>query len=270
MPLAPSKEDQYTALESQINEEPELYYKGVLYGDFGKRKTSTSTRCSQKGKRAVLLHADRGWHVYRKHDELRDKVIPVEYEGLSQIRALVDAIVDGAGKFTDVDLLILDTVSQMQENFIDFLMLNTNYGGKYRDQLVQTAKSKANGIKFDPLDVPAPVDYHVVRNQMRPVFEHCVKAPIDVIFTSHVKEPSPISTQPQIRRPNITEATYNVLARDATFIGYMNDQGGKHTINFKGNPRMSAKSQIKALDNQDKLPVDELPQILWDWKKNGI
>lgn len=255
----PTTEQKQQELEDAITDESLVNYFGILYADFGKRKTTTAIRCART--RACLLHADRGWHVYKNHDDTRDKCLPVRYDGLSQIPSLVDAIVDQRGKFEGCDLLILDTGSQMQELYIDFLLQNANYGGKYRDQLV--AKQ---GKKFQAIDVPAPVDYHVVRNAFRPIVEALVKAPLDVLVLTHVREPGPMDKS-MLRRPNLTESTFKVFARDATFIGYMNDKGGNHEITFKSSPTLCAKSQIPTL--KDTIKTEELPEILWRWKERN-
>lgn len=254
----PTDAEKLEELESQITSGEERFYFGVLYGDFSRRKTSTAVRCARSS--AVILHADRGWHVLDNHDDTRDKYTAVEYDGLSQIPAVVDAIVNNRGKFAGHDLLILDTYSQMQENFIDFVLENANYGGKYRDQLVPKQGKRG---KFEALDVPAPVDYHVVRNQMRPGIEKCIKAPLDVLVLAHLREPGPMDKK-QVRRPNITESVYKVVARDATFIGFMEVKAGEYTIDFKESATLSAKSQIPTL--QGKIKTQDLPEILWKWK----
>lgn len=259
MAISRDPQKELDELKGAITDVEELYYKGVLYGDFGKRKTTTACRCSRS--RCVLLHADRGWHVFRNHDELKGKVIPVRYEGLSQIRALVDAIADSREPFQDVDLLILDTISQMQENYIDFLLENAQYTGNYREKAV--AKQ---GKKFDSVEITGMPDYHIARNKFRPVIKHLVDAPFDVIFLAHIREPSPLDSK-KFRRPNVTEAVYRLIARDSTFLGFMENAKGEYTTTFKPTPVLSAKSQITSLQDQT-IKSEDLPQHLWNWKDN--
>lgn len=252
-------------LENAKTPEDRTNYLGFLYGEFGKRKTTIACRCAVK--KCVLLHADRGWHVYKNRDELRDRVIPVRYEGLSQIRSLVDAIVNEQGSFAGVDLLVIDTISQIQEEFIDFLMATAHYGGKYRDQMVprQDKKKEFGGLKMgNAIDVPAPVDYHVVRNAFRPVIRALTQSPLDVILTAHVREPGPMDKK-KVTRPNLTEATYNLLGREASFIGYMYKQGGQYYTDFNDTPTRDAKSQIKEM--QGKIETEDLPSYLKAWKE---
>lgn len=244
-----------------------LFYKGVLYGDFGKRKTSTSLRCSRK--RAILLHADRGWNIIRNHpDEFNeDNVIPIEYEGLSQVKALVEACVENQAPFNDVDLIILDTISQMQEKYIDWLGENFQIFG--REKAVPLPGKKGDdGKPLAEVSLTGLPDYHLTRNKMRPIIEVLVSAPIDVLFLAHVREPNAMEVQKGKleKRPNVTEAVYKLLGRDATFIGYMEASSrGEFTIDFEPKKTLSAKSQIANLTNK-KINSNELPQYLWDWK----
>jgi hypothetical protein len=255
-------EKKLAALRADITDKDELFWKGVLYGEFGMRKTTTALRCGRK--RTVLLHADRGWSVMHNHpDEFDlDKVIPIEYRGLSQIDAIREAILEGAEPFQDVDLLILDTVSQMQEIYIDFLLENADYGGKFRDSMVPKA-----GVKnFEKTEIPGMPDYQLARNKMRPIVDRLVKAPINVMFLAHVREPGPMErANGKIeRRPNITEALYKVISRDATFIGYMSKDKGDYNIDFTPKPTQSVKSQIPELTDK-KIKASELPEYLNKW-----
>jgi hypothetical protein len=251
------------ALCDAITDPSERFYKGVLYADFGKRKTTGSLRCSRK--RAILLHSDRGWNAVLNHpDEFRlmDNVIPVEYQGLTQVKALVEAVINNQEPFNDVDLFVCDTISQMQENFIDFLVENFNIFGR------ESAKPKKMGKGLEEMQITGLPDYHLVRNKMRPVIELLVKAPIDVLFLAHVRIPNAMEIQKGLlaKRPNVTEAVFNVLARDATFIGYMeHTTKDGYSIDFEPKKTLVAKSQIATLTDK-KIKTDQLPQFLWNWK----
>lgn len=251
------------ALIDSITDPEDRFYKGCLYADFGKRKTTTALRCFRK--RAILLHADRGWNAILNHPDefrLRDNVIPIEYEALSQVKAIVEAVVSNQEPFNDVDLIVFDTVSQAQENFIDFLVDNFDIFGR------ESAQPKA-GVKEKAMQITGLPDYHLVRNKMRPVIDLLTKAPVDVIFTAHVKVPNAMEIQKGKleKRPNVTEAVFNVLARNCTFIGYMdNSQKDGYTIDFEPKKTLVAKSQIAALTSAKKIKTDELPEYLWAWK----
>lgn len=249
----------------------ERYYKGVLYGEFGKRKTTTACRCIRQ--RGIVLHADRGWNVVLNHpDEFRigDNLIPLQYEGLSQVQALVDAIISNQEPFGGSDLIILDTISQMQERYIDFLNENFTIFGRETAKPIAGKKDMFTGQSLKEVSITGLPDYHLTRNKMRPIIDLLVQAPVDVLFLAHVREPSPIEISKGIlaRRPNLTDAVWKLIARDATFIGYMEDRKDEYTIDFKPTPKQSAKSQIATLTDK-KIKAEELPKYLWDWKEGN-
>lgn len=258
------KQAELDELKNAITDKEELLYKGILYGEFGTRKTTTSLRCARN--KAVLLHADRGWQVIHNHpDEFPpDRVIPVEYQGLSQVKALIRASIENEPPFDGVDLFVWDTVSQSQEMYIDFLMENARYKGNYREAL----EPKPGVRGFETTEIPGMPDYHLARNKLRPVVNELVKAPFDVLFLAHLREPSPIeiSKGKLEKRPNITEALYKVIARDATFIGLMSKSNkGEYQVDFESKNTQSAKSQIPSLTDK-KINSEELPKYLQEWK----
>ena len=255
------------ALTESITDPDAKFFKGVLYGEFGMRKTTTATRCSRK--KTVLIHADRGWNVlFSNHpDEFSTaNVIPLEYKGLSQIKMVVEAVVENQEPFTDVDLIVVDTVSQIQEKYIDFL--NENFQIFGREKAVPLPGMKDDdGKPLKEVSITGLPDYHLTRNKMRPIIDLLVQAPVNVIFLAHVREPSAIEiSKGKIeRRPNVTEAVYKIIARDATFIGYMDkDRKENYSITFKPSNTLSAKSQINTLTDKT-IDVADLPSYLWDW-----
>lgn len=249
-------------LIGDITDPEELHYNGVLYGDYGKRKTTTALRCSQR--RAILIHADRGWNVFLNHpDEFDPKsIIPIEYKGFAQVKGIVEAVLSNQEPFNDVDLIVVDTISQIQEKYLDFLLENFDYGGKFREKL--TPRQGKSPKEFKEIDIVSLPDYRVVRDRMRPMIDTLVAAPIDVLFLAHVREPNAMQSS-ILRRPNVTEAVFNLLARDATFIGYMESKKGEYETTFKPTPMICAKSQINSLTDKTIKSVD-LPRILTEWK----
>jgi hypothetical protein len=258
-------EKELNELRNAVTDKEELLYKGCIYGEFGTRKTTTALRCSET--KAVLLHADRGWQVIHNHpDEFpADRVIPVTYQGLSQVKAIIEAIKEGEPPFDGTDLIVLDTLSQMQEIYIDFLLANADYGGKFRDSLVPKP-----GVKgFEKTEIPGMPDYQLARNKLRPIVNALVHAPVNVIFLAHVREPGPmeVAKGKLEKRPNITEALYKVVARDATFIGYATKNNAKdeYKIDFEPKNTQSAKSQIPSLTDK-KINASDLPEHLNKWR----
>lgn len=253
------------ALLGTITDKEELFYKGVLYGEFGTRKTTTALRCREN--KAILIHADRGWQVYKNHPEEmpEDEIVPVTYSGLSQIKMILEAIAEGVDPFAGSDLIVLDTISQMQEEYIDFLLENTKYTGKFREK---PTPNTGSGLKSEDIpEVPGMPDYHLARNKLRPVVSLLVKAPINVIFLGHIREPGPIEKADGKleKRINLTEALYKVIARDATFIGLTRKEKGDFTVDFEPKNTQSAKSQIPSLTDK-KIKLADLPEHLKNWR----
>lgn len=249
------------------------FYKGVLYGEFGKRKTTTACRCIRN--KGILLHVDRGWNVVLNHPEefsieSDGNIIPLNYEGLSQVTAVVDAITSEQEPFNQTDLIIVDTVSQMQERYIDFLNENFTIFGRESAKPITGKKDQFTGKPLQEVSITGLPDYHLTRNKMRPIIDLLVHAPVDVLFLAHVREPSPIEISKGIlaRRPNLTDAVWKIIARDATFIGYMEERKNEYTIDFQPTAKQHAKSQIATLTDK-KIKAEELPKYLWDWKKGN-
>jgi hypothetical protein len=189
------------------------FWTTVLYGETGKRKTTTA--CEMVKKSGILLCADDSWKILHKgiHIQIKNKVRLVEYEGLTQIENL---------DFTDVDTVILDPINAMVEDYLDLLFEKANWGGKYRD-ILSTTDPRLKGTS-----TTAPIDYKVTRDKFRPIFRGLVRAPVHVIFTAHVANPIPGLSKDLTKRPSLPEATWNVLARFADVVAFLegNDKKG--------------------------------------------
>lgn len=259
------KDSELEELKSATGWTPTKSYTGILYGEFGVRKTTTALRCMTN--RAIILYADPGWHVVHNHPEEfdEDNVIPIKYESLTQVRRIIEAVETNAEGYEGVDLIVVDTLSQIQENYIDFLLENAQYSGNFREKATAKAGRKLEGESS--VEIPGMPDYHLARNKIRPVITALVACSADVIFLAHTREPSPIEKgQGKIeRRPNITEALYKVVSRNATFIGYMEKGKEGYTVNFEPSKTLSAKAQIPTLTDK-KILSEELPKHIHDWK----
>lgn len=239
---------------------------GLLYGEFGSWKTVTAASCIDAiadNANALLVAADRGWESLRNHPSLFERVRVLNYMGLSQLNFLADS-----ADLLGTDLLIIDTLTQIQEEYIDFLMDNVTWGGKaYRE------KTQPNpGSKVKPEEIPSMPDYHLARNKLRIPLRKIMSKEIDVIFTCHVREPNFMEQQKGVivRRPSLTQKLYEYVAREAHFIGFMEktSKSPVATINFKTDPRTVAKSRIELIQDK-KIPATELPTLLRKWKENA-
>lgn len=244
-----------------VDKQASPFVRGVLYGEMGHWKTVTAASCiNATGPTAtgLVVAADEGYVSLQNHPEIWERIRVVRYEGLSQLRHI-------ALNETAQDLVVLDTVSQMQEEYVDFLMDNTKWGGNYREKSIPN-----KGSKVLAEEIPGLPDYHVTRNKMRVPLRMMLQMPCDVIFLCHVREPSFLEVQKNklVRRPSLTQKLYEFIGREAHFIGFMEKRVGKHaTISFKSDPKTAAKSRIGLL-NEQIIQAPDLPEILKKWKES--
>jgi len=244
------------------------YLKACFYGEFGTGKTVLAARCGRPNTRTLFIAVDPGWVSLKNHPEITDIDI-VEYQGLKHVATIARAIKEGHSRYKDVGLVIVDTLSEIQENYVDFLAEKATWS---KDSRPVAIIKDDNGRPQNEV-IPGMDDYHLARNKMRPIVRDLCKAPVDVIFTAHLREPGPMdkqmtggtSTPLRERRPTLTEKLYLVVARECHLLGFMEREGNKRTIQFETTKTVSAKSRIKELDGR-KVTAEELPQIIQKWR----
>lgn len=238
------------------------YYNGFLYGEFGVGKTVWAAMCAQK--KALLIYTDNGRNALFNHPEVLDKIDGVPYDGLSQLDAVGQAITEGMEPYSQYDLVIIDTISQIQEEYLDWLNENYKWAGNHRERA--TANRGTGLPELETIGLP---DYKVTRDNMRKPIKSLIKAPVDVLFLAHLREPSAmeVNNGKLVRRPTLTEAVFKLIAREATFLALMERKGTERTIQFATDKKTVSKSQIKELDNQT-LQADKALDILKKWKMN--
>lgn len=231
---------------SLIEAKPFGYKTSVLYGTYGKRKTTSA--CALVKEHGLLVSADNSWQVLLKpiHEDLFNKITLVEYEGLSQLDYL---------KYEDYDTVIFDTFSKMVDNYLDLLLEEAKWpsgasGGNRREKLQSTNK------ELKDIEVPAPTDYRVVRDQFRPILTRLIKIPINVIFTSHRNNPTPGLNKDTTLQPRIPDGVYSIIAEAADVIGYIEGSRRGFTINVDNNSlSCSAKSRVSGIEGT--MPLDD-------------
>lgn len=203
---------------------PTPYWTVALYGEFGKRKTTTA--CSLVKERGLLISADNSWQVLLKeiHKDLYDKITIVTYESRAQLLHI---------DYSSFDTVIFDTFSKMVAMYLDLLFDKANWGGKYRDKLV-LAKGLSE-LESDDLagtEKNAPADYMVLRDKFRPVLDKVFKLPVHKIFTSHVTNPIQGLSSDLVKRPSVPDKTWQIVGEAADVIGFIEGAGKKgFTIN---------------------------------------
>lgn len=237
----PSKEE----LTAAANEDPTVspYRVTVLYGDYGKRKTTTA--CSMTNERGLLLSSDDSWKVLLndRHSELYKKHDIKTLSGISQLDYI---------SFEGYDTIIWDTISQSVDVFLDLLYdkgkwPNKNGVPSYREQIITTEK------ELKGLDILAPVDYRVTRDKLRPAFNRLfLETDANIIFTSQMTEPIPgLSKDPRVR-PSIPAATFKIIATRADIIAQLKPANkGKFVADMSEDSlTLLGKSRIQGLQGQ--------------------
>lgn len=206
----------------------------LLYGEYGKRKTSTAVELVKE--KGLLVSSDGSWRVLiDKHPELLKKVDIVEYEAKSQLQYL---------KYENYDTVIFDTISKMADNYMDTILEN----GKWTSNKISRDVLQSKDPDLNNVAVSAFADYQVLRNKWRPVFTYLFSLPMNKIFTSHENAPIQGLTADTTIRPRMPQATYTILAEEADVIARM--QGGRNgiTVNVdEGSPIAVAKSRVPGL-----------------------
>jgi hypothetical protein len=236
-------------LTVEANKDPTVdpHRVSVLYGDHGKRKTTTA--CSMVGERGLLLSSDDSWKVLLndRHKELRDKVTVKSLTGISQLD-----YIDLSG----YDTIIWDTLSQSVDNFLDILYDEGTWVGStgkpaFREQI------KSDNPELKGLEILASMDYRVTRDKLRPAFNRLFKeTDAHLIFTSQFVEPFPGMGNQRVR-PAIPAATFKVVGTRADIIGYITPASStKFTIDMSENSlSLLGKSRIEGI--QGKMNLDD-------------
>lgn len=211
----------------------------VLYGDYGKRKTTTAA--SMVKERGLMLSSDDSWKVLqnKRHEEIYSKLKIVKLEGLSQL-AYID--------FSNYDTIIWDTVSQSCDMYLDMLHSEAKWTGTNLRQKINSS----NPILKD-LEVLAPMDYRVTRDYFRPILNRLFnETKAHIVFTSQFKEPMPGLSVSSLTRPDVPNATFKIIGTRADLIGYlMPATQNKFTINLTENSTaFLGKSRIEGLQNR--------------------
>lgn len=241
-----------------------------LYGEYGVGKTINAVSCgAATGKRVLLVRTDTGTDSLFNHPELLANTDVVDYKGLSQLTAIAEACAEGITvggvDYSQYGAVIIDTISQVQEEYLDWLLENFKFTGNHRT----VAEPRSPGLKLKPEDITGLPDYHLARNKMRGPVKALIKAPVDVYFIAHLREPSMMDIQKGklVRRPTLTETVFKLIAREVSLMGLMERSGSKREIQFLTDKKTVSKSRIKELDGQT-INADKLPQIIQDWKNS--
>lgn len=242
------------------------FWKGFIYGEYGVGKTIVTGQCIKK--RGLVIATDRGSDAFYNHPELLDKVEVVPYQGLTHLTAIAKAIEEDDPLYREFDLISCDTVSQMQEEYLDWLNDNYTFGGDLRVRATPRPEAKRADITLKEQEIIGFGDYHLARRYMSTPIKSLIKSPVNVMFLAHLREPSflEVAKGKLVRRPTLTETVFKLIAREVSFLGFMERSGSKRTLQFSTDKRTVSKSQIAELDGKT-INAEELSKILQIWKE---
>lgn len=197
----------------------------LLYGDIGKRKTTTA--CSLVNDRGLLIASDNSWIVLKKkvHEDLMKKIHIIPFTSLKELFTI---------DYTTYDTIIIDTFSGIASYYIEILLTHASWGGKYREKLIINRDNNATEGELDDItniEKSAPVDYMVLRDKLKPVMDMWRSLEADLVFTSHVRNPVKGLDADMVKRPSIPQETLKLVTIPANIIGFMETMGKTFTVN---------------------------------------
>lgn len=236
--ITPGERKELANRDATVNQ----YRVSVLYGDFGKRKTSTA--CSMVHERGLLLCSDDSWKVLlnERHSDLFKRLKVIKLEGLSQLDDI---------DFKDYDTIIWDTISKSVDRYLDLLYDKATWGGKYREKITTQVE------ELQKVAILAPMDYRVTRDIFRPALDRLFNdINSHIIFTSQAKYPVKGLSADETIRPDVPNATFKIIAERADVIANIRPEGRKFVVDLTENSTtFLAKSRIQEL--QGKMDLED-------------
>lgn len=229
------------------------YARVLLYGDLGTWKTVTALSWDSN---ARIFATDDGHVSALNHPDKIDynRLDIISYAGRSQLLA--------EDFSSDHTTIVLDTVSEMIESYLDLLMDKATWGGKYREQLITNSKELKGQSN------PAPADYQVIRNKWRPIANHFLTAPKDIFILSHENDPIEGLSKDMTRRPNMPSKAFKAIGQKCLVIGRMTRKPGREDITIdvrETNSRIVAKSRVNTITGE--MSIDQFLSALKKWKE---
>lgn len=239
------------------------YINALLYGDWGVGKTSLA--CSSGRPTLIISSGDGGESVLRNNNlNSENSVSIVQCQGLSHIKAILNALIEQHQDYKHYEVVVVDTISSICDQYLRNLVDNYNVS---KDR--STAKPKGSGVT---LEAPGMGDYKFLTSHMQDLAPVSSAVPADVIWLSHEREPSFTDEAKGIylTRPKMPEKASDALAEVCDVVGLLEKkkQGRetKRTLRFDGSDRVAAKSRIASLEGQT-INVDEFWNAVESWRK---
>lgn len=232
------------------------YAKIMIFGESGTGKTIAAARAVQK--RGLFIDSGEGWVSLMDFPELRAKMQRMEYQGLSQLEAFMDAFEQGISPWSDFDTVILDECSTIAVLDLDVVL----------------AQRSAKDASKDPNVATLP-DYGANTERMRRTLTRLLKLPVSVVLTSHFREDKDERTGVLYVRPNFTPKLRNTIMQWLHVCGHLTiteETSGDEVqyvrkLQVRPSKSIAAKTRIGSLPNV--LVDPDLGEIIQMWQNSG-
>lgn len=228
--------------------------KGMLYGHPGTRKTVTACAAAGQGKRVLLLSSGDGGEIsLNNHPEIKAGVDVLQLQGLTHLKAVGLGIKAGLEAYSGYDLVVVDTISQLADNFLESRVANcvdSSGPGGTNGRPVSKARRGVEGE--EDIETEGMNDYKLLARQMRALMSIWKDVPTQVIWLAHEREPSFLAKKNQdLCTPDLPGKAFTELAEQMTYIGKLTvTERGQGYINFSSNSMQIGKSRISGLNGK--------------------
>lgn len=237
-------------------------FRAMLYGDFGQGKTTLAIEIIRRlGGRALLITTDSAWTVIQKEEfwDIRPQIDRLPYEGFSQIAAILDLREEGVEPYASYRNLVWDTVSTgvdgTMRKLVDGLV-----GPKYAKIREQQSHELVEGWPH----------YRITERALVDIVTRLRNTDLNIIYTAHVRDPSEADVKKgrMAIRPNMPQASYNVVAREVALIAWLHVEleknGAKYLAQTLGTKTETGKSQIPTIP-QAIMESKMIPELVAKW-----
>jgi hypothetical protein len=236
-----NKQQQLNALLASMDDMNGLYanIKSMIFGRMGTGKTVHGMMMLQRftpsDKKIVYVDSHEGWVSFNNHPELKDRVIRIPFQGLSQIDTLVMAINEKAPGFENIGAIMFDELSSIETIDVG---------------VVQVARAEMTG-EFAQPTLP---DMGVTTYRMRKCFAPVIKLDVHVVFISHLRDDEIKTGTKATGKFTARPYFMNKLGEDlkswvheVTYM-YADNTNGKYTRLLQVRPTLQVDAKTRILD----------------------
>lgn len=228
--------------------------RALFYGDFSAGKTDLCLKtfdalgCNRGG----FITSDSAWTTALKYPEIADRLDRFTFEGITQVKAFIEARKEGIEPYASWDCFIWDTISTSA----DIVTGNLVEGKKFNDQI-------------DP-DAPSWTHYNLTKRFVRQAVTELSKTDMHILYTTHTRYPT-VQDKKEAKlliRPNMPEETYKIVAQEVQLIGWLHKAkvGGHRVVQTEMTNTVTAKTHIQTIP-EGIHRVELIPNMIKEWTK---